>query len=1105
MDQLYFEAGYLEVYYLTVVKEASAGFTPYFAEGYLPIGYFNYEGSSFSLSADLTRAGEDIFASGFFIINSTTTATANVIRSGAAAVTASFTQTSTITHIEVTELFAFGNAQLTAAVRRIRDNNITASAVFSVATDATRTRNTSSDDAAEFSFTANTVRSRDYASSQSAAFSLAAAIDNRTKQLSSAVTSAFAFTATISHIEGADIVANGFATLTCQVDKLKLVSAALTSSSTVSVTASRTRGITQNLSAVASVYARPKFGITWVDANGVSLPSGGTGTSGAVINNSVFKYGSGSLEIPTGATRGIVATLNANDHTIASGAGTFSISFWFRRTSSIGSREILHIGSSSNKLVLSVSSSGLSWNITQPGLDATFSTIGNLASVFGQDQWHFVELAYVQGDGISVSASKRTAGLYLNGVGRDVAQTGGNASTTEVGIPVANGQVFLKGNDTTTIYIDDYQYRVGAYYGQISVPSAQAVSTNATRTLLNLNGSFDDSISVVTHSMSADMTARATVIADVSKFKFVFAEAALASAASTSATGVRIKSSSVTLDSAFTQLADVRVIKGLTSNHASAFTQSVQAVKTASIASAFNSQATFTGTISHIHGADLVAFSNAAVTTVAVVTRSAASTQSSSATLVTVNSRTRGLLSDLTSSSSVSVQAVKTSVAAASISSSVTVVVVNSRTRDFASACVSESSTSTSNSRTRAFASSITAQVSQTASGIRTARISLALTGFASSLAAVVKVANADQNNLALVTELGVNTRVTYSAGKALTTTATIVGNAKKNVVTASSLNVVASQTAIIDNRTRSQTANVTAVSSIAVTASKFSGPLAFFTSAVTHTIDYTRIRDFDSSFYSVIAQTVQGRVTRTTSASLATASSFTATISHIEGADIVANGFATLTAIVDAGKLANAALTSAVTQSATIKRTRDVVSSQASAFTQSATADNRTRSQTAALSTAVTVACTISHIEGADLVAFSASAVTTTATKTARTTITATSAANLTASAIKFRAFNANLAASTSLIANGAKFSSSAVTLQASSSLSSNAGRLANASAAITSAMTFVVSVKEINADSLNQIVYRIPAEVFSYTIQQEVWLRTIDEETRIYTVKEE
>ena len=288
-------------------------------------------------------------------------------------------------------------------------------------------------------------------------------------------------------------------------------------------------------------------------------------------------------------------------------------------------------------------------------------------------------------------------------------------------------------------------------------------------------------------------------------------------------------------------------------------------------------------------------------------------------------------------------------------------------------------------------------------------------------------------------------------------------------------------------------------------TASKFSGPLAFFTSAVTHTIDYTRIRELDSSFYSVIAQTVQGRVTRTTSATLATASSFTATISHIEGADLVANNFATLTAEVEAGKLANAALTSAVTQTVSITRTRGVVSSQASAFTQSATADNRTRSQTAALSTAVTVACTISHIEGADLVAFSASAVTTTATKTARTTITATSAANLTASAIKFRAFNANLAASTSLIANASKFSGTAVTLQASSSLSSNAGRLANASAAITSAMTFVVSVKEINADSLSQIIYRIPAEVFIYSIQQEVWLRTIDEETRIYTVKEE
>ena len=324
-------------------------------------------------------------------------------------------------------------------------------------------------------------------------------------------------------------------------------------------------------------------------------------------------------------------------------------------------------------------------------------------------------------------------------------------------------------------------------------------------------------------------------------------------------------------------------------------------------------------------------------------------------------------------------------------------------------------------------------------------------------------------------------------------------------MVTGSSIGAVSTVTAVIDNRTRSQTANLTTASTLAVEITKFSGPTLFVTSAFTQTANNIRSRPFDSALSSVATQTAQGRVTRTTTLALSSAATISCVISHIEGADIVANNFATLTADADAGKFANAALTTAFTQTATIKRTSDVISNQSSAVTFTAAIDNRTRSQSASLSTAVAVTCTISHIEGADLVAFSASAVTITITKITRTTITATSAANLTASATKFRAFNANLAVSTSLIANAAKFSGTAVTLQASSSFSSNAGRLAVASAAITSAMTFVVTAKEINLDSLSQVIYRIPAEVFSYTIQQEVWLRTIDEETRIYTVKEE
>ena len=247
MDQFYFEEGYLVAGYVTVVKEATAGFTPYIAEGYLPTDYFNYDGSSFSLIGSLNLVGEPVFAVGSFAVIFTTSITANAISSGQSNITATFTQTSTISHIEGADLFAFSNAQLEAAVRRIRDNNITASAVFSIAVDVTRTRNTASDDAAIFSFTATTVRSRDYASSQSAAFSLAAVIDNRTRSQSSAVSSAFAVTATISHIEGADLTAFSNVELTATATRIKQIASTQSVSITVDADVKRTRGITENL------------------------------------------------------------------------------------------------------------------------------------------------------------------------------------------------------------------------------------------------------------------------------------------------------------------------------------------------------------------------------------------------------------------------------------------------------------------------------------------------------------------------------------------------------------------------------------------------------------------------------------------------------------------------------------------------------------------------------------------------------------------------------------------------------------------------------------------------------------------------------------------
>ena len=748
---------------------------------------------------------------------------------------------------------------------------------------------------------------------------------------------------------------------------------------------------------------------------------------------------------------------------------------------------------------------------------ASFIRLERVTGDVNDDQTHFVS----SGDAsqgwhhIRISASGSNLAVYYDGV-RKIYRTDFSGTFA--------GKVKLQ---SSQLLIDDFLISdtliTNPSVASFTVPTIRSAKDAGTDLLLRFDTDFSNLADLAPVIPRASISAVSSVSATAKKTAgaacslsseftqtseatvLVLFEAALASEASTSATVLRIKSSGVTLDSAFTHTAntDLSRIRTTSSVQSSAFTQSTEAVKTADIVLALNSQATFTATISHIEGADLVAFSNAALTANNERTRSGSGTFAVAATQTTQAQKTVDAISNQSSSISQTASVVVVRDAVSNVNSSTSLTASASRTRDLISSQSSEFAQTTAAARIRGITSSLTAQASQSTIGNATKSAVIVTQAIAIELAAVIKVANADQNNLALITVLGVNTRVVYSASKALTTTATVVGNAKKNVVTASSLNVIASQTAIMDNRTRSQTANVAAVSSIAVTASKFSGPLAFFTSAVTHTIDYTRIRDLDSSFYSVIDQSVQGRVTRTTSASLSTVSTFTATISHIEGADLVANNFATLTAIVDAGKFANADLVSQVTQSVSITRTRSVISSQASAFTQSATADNRTRNQTAALSTAATLTCTISHIEGADLVAFSASAVTTSATKITRTSVNATSAFNLTATVDKFRRFNANLAASTSLSANGLKLVTTQATLQAQTTILANATKVVQMQAVIASAMTFVITVTEINAEMLTQFIYTIPAEDWAYTISQESREVVLEQETRLYTIR--
>jgi hypothetical protein len=272
MDQLYFEEGYIEAGYLTRVREASVDLSPYFVDGYLPDDYFTYSGSSFTLTAELTPAGVDVFATGSWSsaftqtvaisrtrsgdsslsTAFTQTANANVIRGFSISMSATFTQTAAITHIEGVDLFAFSDAALSAQVSRLRDSNISVSAVFSAAIDISRIVQVNADESAAFSFTTTVVRSRDSASSLEAAFSLAASAFTSTNGVAT-LTSAFTSTISAIRLRGISSTPPSEFSVSANANRIVSPSAELTSAFTQTANVSKSADASVSMAAQLSV------------------------------------------------------------------------------------------------------------------------------------------------------------------------------------------------------------------------------------------------------------------------------------------------------------------------------------------------------------------------------------------------------------------------------------------------------------------------------------------------------------------------------------------------------------------------------------------------------------------------------------------------------------------------------------------------------------------------------------------------------------------------------------------------------------------------------------------------------------------------------------
>ena len=278
-------------------------------------------------------------------------------------------------------------------------------------------------------------------------------------------------------------------------------------------------------------------------------------------------------------------------------------------------------------------------------------------------------------------------------------------------------------------------------------------------------------------------------------------------------------------------------------------------------------------------------------------------------------------------------------------------------------------------------------------------------------------------------------------------------------------------------------------------------------------TADVERIRDTSSPQNSEFNQSTAVSVTTFNVINLGVVSELSCLISHIEGADLVAFANSTLTVDADAGKFAQSEMSSSASLDITISK---IISGESNQLSESQLSIDYLRIRSGAsdldvdAETAVNVqvirsavsdqtadtalSCLISHIEGADLVAFTSSSCTATATLFRGLASIQTSAFTQSTLAARTRNVQSQQTAQFAIITLGNVAKLASASLNTNFAQTTAISKILNAQANISSALNFQVAVREIDFDTILQYIYVIPLDIREYSIK---------EETRIYSTR--
>jgi hypothetical protein len=487
VDQFYFEEGYLEPSYFTVIREADSAVTV-----------------TASLSADVIIAD----ATGYYIPDYIAVdyfTGAGVVVEASGEWTASFTQTAQVNKTNDIDLFAFSEAAIAVQIEVTRTTNIAVTAVFDIATDGRRFRDITAAEESLFDFNAVIERSRATSIDVQAAFSFActttiispaiqgdanleslsalAATANRIQQGSSSLSSTTELSAIISHIEGADIVADGFAELSAELTNVsKESSVALNSSSTMSVSGGFKLQYSAELNAYSSITTSRYFGTGRPRTPVVTTTPT---TLSDMLTTAQSKFGSHSITYHNNGFNTVSQITASSPYSRPGANESWVYEIFYYYTSSFNLTNIINLGFSGTGF-FSCSANGRRINLTTYKVGVT-NTVEGTVNLLNANTWNHILIVYHNG---RISA-------YANGTRSNTIDLSALTSTNW------NSNTFtLTAAVREFTYFDEISLFKGTNLGydptltSITVPVSSRSNNDNAQLIWHLDGNANDDIKI---------------------------------------------------------------------------------------------------------------------------------------------------------------------------------------------------------------------------------------------------------------------------------------------------------------------------------------------------------------------------------------------------------------------------------------------------------------------------------------------------------------------------------------------------------------------------------------------------------------------------------